>query len=68
MTLETRAVVESSLDLAVLHGSWVIEPAPDTGSEMATRGLSTEIVRKQRDGTWLFVIDSPYTPQPLGDD
>ena len=56
MTLETRAVVESQQGLAVLHGRWVIEPR-------MTRGLSTEVVRRQPDGTWLFVIDSPYTPE-----
>ena len=62
MTLETRSVVESLQGLAVLHGSWVIEPPAGIGVEIATRGLSTEVVRKQPDGTWLFVIDSPYTP------
>jgi len=62
MTLETRAVVASDLGLAVLHGGWMIESRMGTGSESATRGLSTEVVRKQPDGTWLFVIDSPYTP------
>jgi uncharacterized protein (TIGR02246 family) len=62
MTLETRAVV-SQQDLAVLRGGWVIEPLTGMGSELATRGLSTEVVRKQQDGTWLFVIDIPYTPE-----
>ena len=58
MTLETRAVVESPKGLAVLHGDWVVERA-----ELVTRGLSTEVVRRQSDGTWLFVIDNPYTPE-----
>ena len=64
MTLETHAVVETHLGLAVLHGGWVIEAPTAAGSEVATRGLSTEVVRKQPDGTWLFVIDSPHTPTP----
>ncbi|MGA7625924.1 MAG: SgcJ/EcaC family oxidoreductase [Candidatus Acidiferrales bacterium] len=63
MTLETRAVVVSQEGLAVLHGGWVIEPPTGMGAELATRGLSTEVVRKQQDGTWLFVIDNPYTPK-----
>ena len=63
MTLETRAIVESQQGLAVLHGGWVIEPPRGMGAEIATRGLSTEVVRKQPDGTWLFVIDNPYTPE-----
>ena len=62
MTLETRAVVESQ-GLAVLHGGWAIEPPTGMGTEIATRGLSTEVVRKQPDGSWLFVIDNPYTPE-----
>jgi uncharacterized protein (TIGR02246 family) len=64
MTLETRAVLASHLGLAVLHGGWIIESPTGTGSEFVTRGLSTEVVRKQLDGTWLFVIDNPYTPEP----
>ena len=63
MTLETRAVVESQQGLAVLYGGWVIEPPEGMGAGIATRGLSTEVVRKQPDGTWLFVIDNPYTPE-----
>jgi hypothetical protein len=27
------------------------------------RKLLVEVVRKQPDGTWLFVIDNPYTPE-----
>lgn len=63
MTLETRSVVESQQGLAVLHGGWVVKPATGMGSELVTRGLSTEVVRKQPDGTWLFIIDEPYTPE-----
>ena len=61
MTLTTRTVVEGRRGLAVLHGDWVIEPATGTGSERGTRGLSTEVVRQQPNGTWLFAIDNPYT-------
>ena len=63
MTLETRAVVESRQGLAVLHGGWVVEPATENGAGLVTRGLSTEVVRRQSDGSWLYVIDSPYTPE-----
>lgn len=63
MTLETRQVHESPAGLAVLHASWVIEYASKTEKESTRRGLSTEVVRKQTDGTWLFVIDNPYSPR-----
>lgn len=61
MQLETRGVIESRDGLAVLHGVWVISPQAGEHS-LATQGISTEVVRRQRDGTWRFVIDSPYTP------
>ena len=57
MKLDTRAVVESGEGLAVLHGAWSLGP-PST-----TQGLSTEVVRRQPDGSWMFVIDNPNTPR-----
>jgi len=60
MTLTTRSVIATADGLAVLHGEWVVQRDPS--GESATRGISTEVVRRQDDGTWLFVIDNPYTP------
>jgi uncharacterized protein (TIGR02246 family) len=54
MFLETREVIESEEGLAVLHAAWSLS----TG----TAGMSTEVARRQTDGRWLYVIDSPYTP------
>ena len=57
MELETRLLVESGQGLAVLHASWTLH---GTGSTVS--GISTEVVRRQPNGTWLFVIDEPRTP------
>jgi uncharacterized protein (TIGR02246 family) len=57
MKLETRAVVESADGLALLHGAWSLGPP------VSSEGLSTEVVRRQPDGNWLFVIDNPRTPR-----
>jgi|SRR5882762_9760478 len=57
MKLDTRAVIESGDGLAVLHGAWSL--GPPTG----TRGLSTEVVRRQPDGSWMLIIDNPHTPR-----
>ena len=59
MRLETRAVIESGEGLAVLHGAWSLGPPAET------QGLSTEVVRRQADGSWRFVIDNPNTPRRL---
>jgi uncharacterized protein (TIGR02246 family) len=58
MELETRSVVESGEGLAVLHAGWTLESAGSTAG-----GISTEVVRRQPDGSWLFVIDEPRTPE-----
>jgi ketosteroid isomerase-like protein len=57
MQLETAAVLESGDGLAVLHASWTYH----RGQE-AVSGMSTEVVRRQPDGSWRFVIDEPKTP------
>jgi len=56
MKLDIRIVIESG-ELAVLHGAWSLGPPS------ATQGVSTEVVRRQPDGSWMFVIDNPNTPQ-----
>jgi uncharacterized protein (TIGR02246 family) len=57
MKLDTRSVIESGDGLAVLHGAWSLGPPS------STHGLSTELVRRQPDGAWMFVIDNPDTPR-----
>jgi uncharacterized protein (TIGR02246 family) len=57
MELEARTVLESGDGLAMLHASWTIHRDGQTRS-----GLSTEVVRRQPDGRWLFVLDEPRTP------
>ena len=57
MELTTQTVLEFGDGLAMLHASWTYHRG---GS--AWPGLSTEVVRRQPDGSWLFVIDEPRTP------
>jgi ketosteroid isomerase-like protein len=62
MVLDTRAVIEGPDGLVVLHGAWAIASSEQTASATERRGLSTEVARRQSDGTWRFVIDNPNTP------
>jgi ketosteroid isomerase-like protein len=57
MKLDTRAVIESGEGLALLYGIWSLGPPS------GTQGLSTEVVRRQADGSWMFAIDNPHTPR-----
>jgi uncharacterized protein (TIGR02246 family) len=61
MRLTTRAIIESCAGLALLHGEWIVDRTT-TESRRRTNGFSTEVVRQQPDGTWLFIIDNPRTP------
>jgi ketosteroid isomerase-like protein len=57
MRLETRTAIESADGLALLHGEWSLGPPA------SAEGLSTEVLRRQPDGDWKFVIDNPRTPR-----
>jgi ketosteroid isomerase-like protein len=47
-------------DLALLQGEWAfVGTAPD-GSPVELAGRSAEVVRRQPDGSWRYVIDHPF--------
>jgi ketosteroid isomerase-like protein len=46
-------------ELAVLHGSWTLAGKGPDGKPVNLSGKTTEVVRRQPDGTWRFVIDLP---------
>jgi uncharacterized protein (TIGR02246 family) len=59
--LETLAGFESAEGLALLHGKWTMTgTGPDGPIRM--EGRNTEVVRRQLDGSWRFVIDNPFAP------
>lgn len=58
MKLETLFVVESG-DLAMLSCRWVGEGKGPDGNPLRLAGISSEVARRQADGTWLYVIDDP---------
>ena len=45
--------------VALLHGAWEIRGG-DAENEIAMSGTSIEVVEKQPDGTWLYVVDNPF--------
>ena len=61
MELQTRTVVDSGDGLALLHAAWTLHR-----NGTAISGISTEVVRRQADGSWLFVLDEPRTPENPG--
>jgi uncharacterized protein (TIGR02246 family) len=55
--LETTKVFQTG-DVALLYSDWELT-GPD-GNEINMTGRGMEVVRRQPDGTWLFVIDNPW--------
>ena len=62
MTIEVPLVIESG-EMALLHSKWTTVGTDADGNQVDFAGQATEVVRRQADGTWLFVIDNPYGVQ-----
>jgi uncharacterized protein (TIGR02246 family) len=58
-TIEVKAVQSGDGDLALTRAKWSLSGTGPDGKPMTMSGNSTEVVRRQPDGTWLFVIDNP---------
>jgi uncharacterized protein (TIGR02246 family) len=59
MTIMTLRIVPCG-DLALLHGSWTLVGTGPDGKAVELEGRDTEVVRKQGDGGWRFIIDNPF--------
>ena len=56
---ETQYVIRAG-DTALLRAKWsLIGTGPD-GKSIEMKGNSTEVIRRQPNGNWLFIIDHPF--------
>jgi len=61
MELRTTCVIPAG-DIALLRGEWTYSGAGADGKPFTSAGASLEVVRRQPDGTWRYVIDLPFGP------
>ena len=47
-------------DLAVVSATWELSMTGSDGKPVSMTGQSVEVMRRQSDGTWWFVIDLPF--------
>lgn len=47
-------------DIAIVYGTWTMRGAGPDGNPIDLSGRYTDVVRRQADGRWLFVIDNPW--------
>ena len=62
MSPELTVNAEKSLlsgDTALVIGHWTLKGRDAEGNNIETSGRYADVVRRQPDGTWLFVIDNP---------
>jgi uncharacterized protein (TIGR02246 family) len=60
ITMNVTKVVRAGDDLAVLYNDWSMTAKGPDGKPIAMSGKAMEIVRRQSDGTWKFVVDAPF--------
>ena len=53
-------------DLAILYSGWTMNGKAPDGSEVSMRGQTSDVVRRQEDGTWLMAIDNPFGTEGIG--
>ena len=59
-TMTGRTVSVSQVgDVALLRSEWSFTGTDQTGGRVEMSGESAEVVRRQPDGTWLYIIDLP---------
>jgi ketosteroid isomerase-like protein len=49
-----------SNDLAILYSGWTMTGRAPDGSAVNLKGQTSDVVRRQEDGTWLVAIDNPF--------
>ena len=53
-------VLANTGDIAMVSSKWKLKGTAPDGSAVDLAGESVEILRRQADGTWKFIIDSPW--------
>lgn len=46
-------------DTAMVSGNWTLKARDPDGNDIDASGRFVDVVRRQPDGSWLFVIDNP---------
>ena len=53
-------------DIALSIANWTMTGTAPDGSPVKMQGTTSDVLRRQADGTWLFVIDNPWGSAILG--
>ena len=59
LTMNVTKVLRGGDDVAVLYNDWRMTLSGPDGRTQESSGKAIEIVRRQADGSWKFVVDDP---------
>ena len=59
LELEVTRVLEAD-DLALVVGVWSFSGTGPDGEPVTLAGHNADVLRRQSDGSWRFVIDNPW--------
>ena len=60
MSTEIVKVVPAGTDLAMVYNDWHMSGKRADGQPVEASGKALEVVRRQPDGTWRFILDDPF--------
>jgi len=60
--IEPPTVVEAN-DTALVMAKWTLNGTSPTGEPVEIVGQTSDVIRRQPEGSWLFVIDNPFGAQ-----
>jgi uncharacterized protein (TIGR02246 family) len=60
MTTEIVKVVRGGDELAMVYNDWRMAGQGPDGQRIEAAGKAIEVVRRQPDGTWRFILDGPF--------
>ncbi|HEX2183787.1 MAG TPA: SgcJ/EcaC family oxidoreductase [Rubrobacteraceae bacterium] len=60
MEVEPELAVVQAGDVALVSGSWTLTGHRSDGEPVTMSGRVTDVLRRQPDGTWRWVIDVPF--------
>ena len=59
MKLEVERILIAD-DVALLFSDWTLRGTGPDGTAVVRSGQTSDVARRQPDGSWLLVIDNPY--------
>jgi len=60
IAMTTKTIIPAG-DLALLHAAWTLDGTGPDGTPVALAARSSEVIRRQADGTWRYILDNPYS-------